>query len=74
MVGSVLGVKLLEEVVDKLRGYRWNYLDRCIIEHGIDGNGLNFCREPVDCNICSDVNEIEVLDVDEIDVDLFEKR
>ena len=29
---------------------------RCIMETPESGYGVDFCREPVDCNVCSDVS------------------
>ena len=40
--GTTLGSPLLQELIDAAYGYRWNYLDKCIIDEGYFAGG--FCR------------------------------
>jgi len=74
-VGTICGGPWLKDFVDLLRGYRWNYLDRCIMETPEDtGYGVDFCRTPVDCEMCREVDRIEEIDVDSLSVEQFEER
>ena len=74
-VGTVCGGPWLKEVVDVVRGYRWNYIDRCIMETPEDtGYGVDFCRTPVDCGICRDVDAIDEVHVEDLSVEDFEDR
>ena len=43
--GSISGGPWLKELEDVLNGYRWNYLDRCILETPESGYGVDFCRQ-----------------------------
>ena len=88
-LGCTFGAPWTEDLMDLIRGYRWNRLDRFtairemtlfIRDHNIQdilmhenhtkcismtrciletpephGYGVDFCRVPVDCEICSDV-------------------
>jgi len=75
ILGSVCGGPWCEDIVNWMRGYRWNYLDRCIMETpDTSGYGVDFCRTPVDCSMCSDVKEIESIHVNDINVEMFENR
>ena len=79
LVGFLLGAAMAgpwtADLVDWLRGYRWNYVDRCIMETpDTSGYGVDFCRVPVNCDVCRDVDHVEEWHVDEIDVDVFESR
>lgn len=72
-IGSGFGGPWMADVLDWIRGYRWNYLDRCILETPMpDGYGVDFCRHPADCNICSQVSQIDEISVDDMSVELFE--
>jgi len=74
-VGIICGGPWLRDFMDLLRGYRWNYLDRCIMETPEDtGYGVDFCRTPVNCEMCRDVDRIEEVDVDSLSVEQFEER
>lgn len=74
IIGCTFGAPWTEDLMDLIRGYRWNRLDRCILEtpepHGY---GVDFCRVPVDCEICSDVREIEEVHVSDLSVEMFEE-
>jgi len=71
-IGTLCGGQWLEDAVDVLRGYRWNYLGRCILETPEDSG--DFCRVPVDCDICRDVDRINDVHVDDLSVEEFEAR
>jgi len=74
-LGSICGGPWCTDLVDFFRGYRWNYLDRCILETpDTHGFGVDFCRIPADCSVCSDVREIDSIHVDNLSVDLFEEK
>jgi len=74
-IGSICGGPWLTDLVDIIRGYRWNYIDRCIMETpDTDGYGVDFCRIPVDCSICSEVKHIDEIHVDNLPVWLFEEK
>ena len=56
-------------------GYRWNYINRCIMETPEDtGYGVDFCRTPVDCGICRYVEAIDEVHVEDLSVEDFEER
>jgi len=75
VIGTVCGGPWLKDLVDLIHGYRWNYIDRCIMETPEDtGYGVDFCRSPVDCSICRDVNAIDEVHVDSLSVEEFEER
>lgn len=74
-IGSICGGPWCADLVDFVRGYRWNYLDRCILETpDTHGFGVDFCRIPVDCSECSDVRKIDEIHVDDLSQELFEER
>ena len=74
-IGTLCGGPWLKDIVDVLRGYRWNYLDRCILETPEDtGVGVDFCRVPVDCDMCRSVDKIDEVHVDDLSVEEFEAR
>jgi len=74
-LGSAFGGPWLQDLVDKIYGYRWNYLDRCILETpDEDGYGVDFCRHPANCQDCAKVTQIEEIHVDDLTVDMFEER
>lgn len=64
----------LEEMASLLRGYSWDFRERCILQYKDSGYGLDFCRAPVDCNICRDVHQVDELYVDSLSVEEFEER
>jgi len=75
IIGSIFGGSWTDDLVNWVRGYRWNYLDRCIMETpDTSGYGVDFCRTPTDCSFCSDIKEIETIHVDKINEDMFENR
>ena len=75
LLGALMAGPWTADLVDWLRGYRWNYVDRCIMETpDTSGYGVDFCRVPVNCDVCRDVDHVEEWHVDEIDVDVFESR
>merc|ERR1719391_1766696 len=60
VIGSVLGGPWRDTVVEYFRGYRWDYMQRCILETPeAHGNGVDFCRNPVDCNECKDIHHVD---------------
>ena len=46
--------------------FRWNYLDRCILETPESGFGVDFCRTPVSCDMCRDVRDIDDVHVSQL--------
>lgn len=76
IVGSLAGGPWLQELVDFARGYRWNPLERCIMEVNEDtGFGVDFCRAPVQCEeVCAGVRGVEEVHVDHLTVEMFEER
>ena len=42
ILGSSFGSHLLQDFIDGFYGYRWNYLERCIIDDGTFAGG--YCR------------------------------
>jgi len=75
LIGSICGGPWLQDLVDLARGYRWNYVDRCIMETPeSNGYGVDFCRTPVDCSSCQNVDKIDEISVENLSVDLFEGR
>jgi len=76
VIGSLVGGPWTQDVVEILRGYRWNHLERCIVESpDTSGNGVDFCRLPVNCKaVCSQVSSIDEFHVDDLSVELFEER
>ena len=49
-------------------------MNRCIIEtlDESNGYGVDFCRVPVDCRVCKDVDKIDEYHVSELTVDMFQ--
>lgn len=76
ILGSVMKGSWTQDVAEMWRGYRWNPLERCIVESpDTSGNGVDFCRLPVDCaSVCSQVSSIDEYHVDDLSVELFEER
>ena len=74
--GCVCGGPWTTLLEEKLYGYRWNHIFRCIIETPVDsgGYGADFCRVPVDCKVCRDVDKIDEYHVSELTVDMFQQR
>merc|ERR1712130_696215 len=69
VLGCTFGAPWTEDLLDLIRGYRWNRLDRCILETPeTHGYGVDFCRVPVDCDVCSDVREIEEVHVSDLSI------
>eukprot|EP00088_Acartia_fossae_P003714 TRINITY_DN1158_c0_g1_i1.p1 TRINITY_DN1158_c0_g1~~TRINITY_DN1158_c0_g1_i1.p1 ORF type:complete len:323 (+),score=35.70 TRINITY_DN1158_c0_g1_i1:201-1169(+) len=67
ILGSILAGPWARDLVDILRGYRWDYNNRCIMESpNADGYGVDFCRLPADCSLCSDIHEIDEVHVSDI--------
>ena len=85
--GSISGGPWLKELEDVIYGYRWNYLDRCILETPESGYGVDFCRQvsegfirkqshetfrtPVNCDTCRHVRRIDEVHVSEISWEEF---
>jgi len=76
LIGSFVRGPWTQDVLELLRGYRWNPLERCIVESpDTSGNGVDFCRLPVDCKaVCSQVSSIDEFHVDDLSMELFEER
>jgi len=71
LIGSISGGPWLKELEDVIYGYRWNYLDRCILETPESGYGVDFCRTPVNCDTCRHVRRIDEVHVSEISWEEF---
>lgn len=71
LIGSISGGPWLKEIEDIIYGYRWNYLDRCILETPESGYGVDFCRTPVNCDTCRDVREIDEVHVSKMSWETF---
>jgi len=54
-----------------LYGYRWNYLEKCIINPGNFAGG--YCRVPMNCT-CTDVEEIDDVPLAEMTAELFRDK
>ena len=75
LTGFLVGGPWLGAVTDLVFGYRWNFVDRCIIEDADDkGNGVDYCRLPVNCEICQNVDKIDDVHVSNITIEEFEER
>jgi len=76
IIGSFVRGPWTQDVVEILRGYRWNSVERCIVESpDTSGNGVDFCRLPVDCMaVCNQVSSIDEFHIDDLSVQLFEER
>ena len=76
IIGCVCGGPWTTLLEEKLYGYRWNHIFRCIIETPDDsgGYGADFCRVPVDCKVCRDVDKIDEYHVSELTVDMFQQH
>jgi len=69
--GSSIGSRFIQDSIDEFYGYRWNYLERCIINDGTFAGG--YCRAPKECT-CKDVTKIDELTVDEMTEELYTKK
>jgi len=79
LTGLILGISFGGpwgmDVLDKLRGYRWDYRQRCIMESpNVQEYGVDFCRLPVDCGICKDINTIDEVHISDLTVQQFQER
>ena len=75
VVGTICGGMSMRNILDRIYGYRWDSVRRCIIENEAEeGYGADFCRLPVDCEVCEDVDAIDDVSVDSISVDMFEEK
>jgi len=74
IIGCTCGGPWIKELEDKFYGYRWNYLDRCILETPESGYGVDFCRTPVSCEICRDVKAIDEIHVSQLTWQKFYKN
>ena len=70
-LGSMFGSRYLQESIDLLYGYRWNYLEKCIINPGNFAGG--YCRVPMNCT-CTDVEEIDDVPLAEMTAELFRDK
>jgi len=74
VIGNICAGNLIRDVQDYIRGYRWDWKDRCIIEAEENGYGKDDCRIPVDCDICKDIHVIDEIKIDDLTIDKFEKK
>ncbi|XP_023337908.1 bifunctional arginine demethylase and lysyl-hydroxylase JMJD6 isoform X2 [Eurytemora carolleeae] len=75
LIGSLLCGPWIHDIVGYCLGYRWDFVNKCIMESpNENGYGTDFCRIPVDCDICKDVHKIDEIHVSELSVQLFEER
>jgi len=74
-IGGIIVGPWWKDILDIMRGYRWDYKNRCIMESpNGDGYGVDFCRIPVDCNVCSGIREIDEFNVDDLSIELFAEK
>jgi len=71
LLGCLFGSPVLQDLVDKMYGYRWNYEDRCIVDEGYFAGG--FCRAPLECS-CGDIDQIDEVDIADITEEMYEER
>ena len=69
--GSIFGSRYLQEAIDLYHGYRWNYMEKCIINPGNFAGG--YCRMPKECT-CDDLDAIDDIPAAEMTSDLFKER
>jgi len=75
LFGLSVGTHILNILLSKVRGYRWDYIHRCVLEEKDEyGNGLAFCRSLVDCDICKDVSVVDEVFIDELEPANFETK
>jgi len=79
LIGLIIGISIGGpwglDLLDILRGYRWDYRQRCILESpNVQEYGVDFCRLPVDCNMCKDIRVVDQIHVDDITVQEFQDR
>jgi len=71
IVGSSIGTPLLQDIIDAAYGYRWNYVERCIVDEGYFAGG--YCRTPLNCS-CWDVDQIDDVDINDITEEQYKQR
>jgi len=69
--GSMFGSRYLQEAIDLYNGYRWNYVEKCIINPGNFAGG--YCRMPKECT-CTDVDSIDDIQATQMTPELFKDR
>ena len=75
VVGTICGGMSMRNLLDRIYGYRWDNVQRCIIEdEALEGYGADFCRLPIDCKVCKDVDVIDDVSVDSISLEMFEEK
>merc|ERR1711884_165250 len=70
-LGSMFGSRCLQEAIDLYNGYRWNYLEKCIINPGNFAGG--YCRMPKECT-CAGLDGIDDIPAAEMTSELFKER
>lgn len=75
----IIGVLLVgpwsRELLDTIRGYRWDSHNKCIMESPNEaGDGVDYCRIPADCSVCSGVNQIDELHISNISIQNFVEK
>jgi len=71
ILGSRLGSRALQDFIDGYYGYRWNYLEKCIIGDETFAGG--YCRAPKTCT-CNDVDHIDIVEYFEMTEDRYEEK
>ena len=74
VISTVCASAWMRTLLDYIQGYRWDPMGNCIIEYGNDGYGVDYCRPPIDCEICKDVNVIDDVSVDNLSIEEFEEK
>ena len=69
--GSMFGSRYLQEAIDLYNGYRWNYMEKCIINPGNFAGG--YCRMPKECT-CAGLEGIDDIPAAEMTSELFKER
>jgi len=74
-LGCLFSGPLGKDLMDTLRGYRWDYQQKCIMESpNANGYGVDFCRIPADCGICAGVKKIQEFHVNDLTVEMFQEK
>ena len=66
LLGTITGGPWIKKVEELVLGYRWNAMDRCIMETPDEGYGVDFCRVPSSCDMCRDVVSIDEVHVSDL--------
>ena len=71
VLGSLFVSHFVQDVIDIYNGYRWNYLEKCIISPPNFAGG--YCRVPKKCT-CADVEGIDDVLLSDMTEELFREK